>query len=91
MDFGNVAIGGVGVLVLVMGIVEACKGFGLKSRSAMGLALALGFGFVALWAAMEAAVIPDAWVVYVEIVVKGLGGALAATGIYDIVRKGQPQ
>ena len=31
--------------------------------------------------------IPASWVPYIEAVVIGLGGALAATGIYDLFRR----
>ena len=87
VDFGNLAIGGVQVLVLVVGIVEACKRFGLQGKGAFGLALGLGFAFVGMASAIEMGVVPAEWVPYVEIVAKGLGGALAATGIYDLVCK----
>ena len=85
--FDELAIGGVGVIVLVLGIVEACKGFGVSGQASKGLALGLGFGFVALASAMERELIPATWIPYIEIVVLGLGGSLAAMGIYDLVMK----
>ena len=87
MSFEGYAIGGLSVIVLVLGIVEAAKRWGLPSKASEGLAFGLGFFFVALTVAIERALIPAGWVPYIEIVVTGLGGALAATGIYDLVRK----
>ncbi len=85
--FADLAIGGIGVIVLVLGIVEACKGIGVTGKASQGLALGLGFGFVALASAIEQGLVPAEWVPYIEIGVKGLGGALAATGIYDLGRR----
>jgi len=87
VDVGSLSIGGVTLLALVIGIVEASKQFGAKGGTCKALALALGFVFVALASTMERELIPAGAVPYVEIVVVGLGGALAATGIYDLIRK----
>ena len=75
------------MIVLVLGLVEAAKRWGVTGKASEGLAFALGFFFVALTVAIEQGLIPAGWVAYIEIVVTGLGGALAATGIYDLVRK----
>lgn len=87
MDFGAFEIGGIAVLVLVLGIVEAAKRWGLQGRGSEILALCLGVFFVALAQAIQLALIPPAWVVWIEVIVIGLAGGLAATGIYDLVRK----
>jgi len=89
MDFGAFKIGGVEVILLVLGIVEAAKRFGVQGKASEGFALGLGFVFVALAATLQRELIPAGAVVYVEIVVIGLGGALAATGIYDLIKKGR--
>jgi len=87
MDFGAFTIGGMSVLVLVLGIVEAAKRFGVQGKASEGLAIGLGFLFVAVAVAIQRGLIGPAAAEIVEIVVIGLGGALAATGVYDLVRK----
>lgn len=85
VDFGAFVIGGVSVIALVIGWVEAAKRLGVTGTWSEVLALALGFLLVGLASAIEQGVIPAEAVRYIEVVVVGLGGALAATGIYDLV------
>lgn len=87
MDFGAFEIGGVSVLLLVLGIVEAAKQFGLKGRGSKALAIALGVFFVGLTQAMETGLIPEVALPWITMVVIGLGGGLAATGMYDLARR----
>lgn len=88
MDFGGMEIGGVGVIVLVIGIVEAAKEFGVTGLWSRALAMILGLGLVGLASAMGRGVVPAEAMVWIEIVVVGLGGALAAMGLYDLARRG---
>lgn len=87
MDFGSFIIGGIPVIVLVIGIVEACKNFGVTGKWSQVLALALGAFFVGLAQAINAGLIPSAALPWIEVVVIGIGGGLAATGLYDLSRK----
>jgi len=87
VDFGGFEIGGLSVLVLVLGIVEACKRFGVTGKASEALAIGLGAFFVGLAKALAAGLLPAWAVVWAEIVVVGLGGGLAATGVYDLVRR----
>lgn len=87
MDFGTFEIGEIGVIVLVLGIVEAAKRLGVKGKGSQILALASGAFFVGLSAAIGRDLIPAVVLPWVEIVVVGLGGALAATGVYDLGKR----
>ena len=84
MDF---AIGGVAVIALVFGIVEAAKGFGVEGKGCQILALVLGFIFVGTAQAIANGLIPAGIVPYVELAVTSLAGSLAAMGYYDFVTK----
>lgn len=90
MDFDAVVIGGVGVIVLIMGIVEACKTFGVTGKASRALAAGLGFLLIGIASAIQAGKVPAEVVPYIEIVVQGLGGAIAAMGLYDFLKKRLP-
>ena len=87
MDFKTFEIGGVSVIVLVLGIVEASKRWGLKGAWLQVFSFGLGFVLVGLSAAIGAELIPAVAVPWITILVDGLGGALAANGLYDIAKK----
>ena len=87
MDFKAFEIGGVSVVILVLGIVEASKRFGLKGWGLQALGFGLGFVLVGLSAAIGADLVPAVAVPWIRIVVYGLGGALAANGLYDLAKK----
>lgn len=84
MDF---AIGGIAVIALVFGIVEAAKSFGVEGKGSQVLALVLGFVFVGTAQAITNGLIPADVVPYVELVVTSLAGSLAAMGYYDFATK----
>ena len=84
MDF---AIGGVVVLSLIFGIVEAAKGFGVQGRGSQVLAVVVGFVLVGTSQAIANGLIPANVVPYVELVVTSLAGSLAAMGYYDFATK----
>lgn len=87
MDFKAFEIGGVSVIILVLGIVEASKRFGLKGWGLQALGFGLGFVLVGLSAAIGADLVPAVAVPWIRIVILGLGGALAANGLYDLAKK----
>lgn len=87
MDFQELMIGGVGVLFLVFGIVEQAKAFGVEGKASRVLQLALGFLFVGVGVAIEGGMIPAEVVPYIELIVKGIGGALAAGGVFEFMDK----
>ena len=81
--FSNLTINVMSLLgmILVLGIVQAAKRFGVEGKASEVLALTLGAFFVALAAAITAGMVPEVWVPYIEIVVMGLGGALGTTAV----------
>lgn len=84
MDY---VIGGIEIAVLIIGIVEAAKAFGVSGLGSQALALVLGFLFVGLAAAIGEGLVPAQYVVWIELVVKSLAGALAAMGYYDLAKR----
>ena len=81
------AIAGVSVAILIFGIVEAAKEFGVSGKWSRALALGLGVFFVGLTQAISAEMIPVILVPWVELVVIAIAGGLAAMGYYDFGKK----
>lgn len=84
MTLETVVMGPVGIILLVIGMVEAAKRLGVEGKWSFVLALSLGFVFAAYLEALAAGIIPPEVVVAVRILVVGIGGGLAATGLYDL-------
>lgn len=84
MDF---VIGGISVAILIFGIVEAAKEFGVAGKGSRALALGLGVFFVGLAQAIAQGLIPPEVLVWVELAVTAIAGGLAAMGYYDFVTK----
>jgi len=84
MDF---AIGGIGIAMLIFGIVEAAKKFGVSGKGSQVLALVLGFVFVGLSQAIANEMIAVGVVPFIELVVTAVAGGLAAMGYFDFLKK----
>lgn len=84
MSFETAILGAVGMIPIVLGVVEAAKKFGIGGKGSFTLALVLGFVFSAYLEALAQGFIPELAQSIVSIVVVGLGGGLAATGLYDL-------
>jgi len=84
MDF---AIGGISVALLIVGIVEAAKSFGVEGKGSQALALVLGFLFVGLAYAIGQGMLLAEIVPWVELIVTALAGSLSAMGLYDFGKK----
>ena len=84
MDF---TIGGVSVALLIFGIVEAAKEFGLQGKASRILVLLLGVGFVALAQANAQELISADAMRWINLIVTALAGGLAAMGYYDWTKK----
>lgn len=84
MDF---TIGGVSVALLIFGIVEAAKEFGLTGKASRVLVLLLGIGFVALAQANAQGLLSEDTMEWINLVVTALAGGLAAMGYYDFTKR----
>ena len=84
---GEIIIGAIAIIPLVMGLVEYAKRFGLKGQACDALAGVLGFVFVSISAAIEQEMIPSEVVVWIVLIVRGLSGTLAAVGLYDMAKR----
>lgn len=72
------------MLLLVPGIVETSKKFGVKGNACLALSLALGFLFVGLAQAISQNLLPESWLPWVKVFFAGLGGGLGVSGYYDL-------
>lgn len=84
MELTTLVIGGIPVLLLVPGIVEAAKHFGVKGEGSLALSLILGGFFIGLAQAISQNAIPTPAVYWINIIVVGIGGGLALSGYYDL-------
>jgi hypothetical protein len=89
MDLSQYAIGGVSILFIIFGIVEAAKRYGVRGKASETLAYCLGAFFVSLVVAISKGMIPEVALPWIELVVVAIGGGLTigltATGLYDLV------
>jgi hypothetical protein len=86
--FDKVLIAGVPLIVMVLGLVEFSKQLGVKGKGLMVLAMVVGTLFYGTHKAAEMYPVIAPWL---ELVVYGLGGGVAATGIYDLINKRLPE
>jgi 4-hydroxybenzoate polyprenyltransferase len=83
-EFGELAIGSVLVIPLVIGIVQFAKKFGLEGNGNIVLALVLGFLFGGLAYGIDQSLLPELWIPYIKWVVFSLSVAISAGGLYDV-------
>jgi len=83
----EVTIAGISLLLLIPGIVECAKAFGVKGKASLGLSIGLGFFFFGLVRVIGAGLIPAVWLPWIEVVVYGLAGSMAMSGYYDLGRR----
>ncbi len=91
MNYQDAAIGGVSLFLLVLGLVEAAKQFGVTGKGSMLLSILLGGALFGMFKASEGALIPADVLPWLEVIVYGLGGGLAVSGLYDFVNKRLPR
>lgn len=84
MDF---AIGGIRLALLIIGIVEAAKEFGLAGKASRVLALCLGIVLSGTAWGLQSGLIPAAAEPYITWVVIAIAGGLAAMGYYDLGKR----
>jgi len=83
----DLAIGGVQLVILVIGIVEALKEFGVQGKTSRVAALVVAFVLAGTGIAISEALIVGQAAVWVELLVKSLAFALAAMGYFDFTTK----
>jgi len=82
--FETLTAGAIGIIALVMGWVQFAKQFGIKDSGAAILTVCLGAGLAGLREAMARGLIPEAALPWISVLVVGLGGAMAAMGLYKL-------
>lgn len=87
MDPSTFEIAGVSLLLLIPGIVEAVKRFGVKKQASFILSLTLSIVFVTLSQAIAQGAIPAIAVYWINITIAGIGGGLALCGYYDLSKR----
>ena len=80
-------LGEYALLLLIPGVVETAKEFGVSGKASLALSLILGMFFVGLAQAIAQGLVPEMALPWINIAVVGIGGALAASGYYDLFRK----
>jgi len=80
-------LGEYAILLLVPGLVETSKKFGLAGNWLLLESLLLGFLLVGLSQAIIEGLIPAVALPWIRVTLIGLGGALAVSGYYDLFKK----
>lgn len=87
MDYASMAIAGVAILPLILGLVEFAKKFGLQGNGCVALAMVLGIVFAGLGYAIESGALPEGAMFWVNMGVVGLSVGLASAGLYDLGKR----
>ena len=80
-------IGGFEIGLIVLGIVEIAKKFGINGKGSLGLALGLGLLLFGYGSAVEAGLIGELVATWVTVAVRAVGYSLAVPGLYDLFVK----
>ncbi len=83
MDLDRFVLNPTTLLVLIFGLVEYIKGFGVRGNSLRAVSMALGVALAVAYRLREAA--PD-WAGWIEMAFFGLAAGLAASGVYDFLK-----
>jgi len=83
MDFSDAVVNGVPLLVIIIGLVEFAKKFGLTGEACTALSLALGLVLGMLYQLQSG--IPAGLAGWFGVVMYGLGMGLVASGLYKAV------
>ena len=84
MDF---AIAGISIALLIAGLVEFAKKFGVEGQASSALAFGLGVVLTFIAYGIQQALFPALWVPYIEWVIVALAGGPAAMGYYDLGKR----
>lgn len=90
MDFAELAIGGVALIPVIMGLVEFSKKLGAQGKGLIVEAFGLGVLLAGVWGTIEFGLMPEPALPWVKVAAVALGGgvaALAAVGDYDLAKR----
>jgi hypothetical protein len=90
IDLTQLLVGGIPLLVVIFGLVEFIKSFGLKGNWLTGASLFLGLVFGFAYKIAEAGV-PATFAGWFVMVVFGLALGLITSGFYDFADKRLPK
>jgi hypothetical protein len=83
MDLGHFVLNPATLVVLIFGLVEYVKGFGMHGNGLRAISMVLG---VALAVAYRLRETKPEWAIWIEIAFFGLAAGLAASGVYDFLK-----
>ena len=84
----DVELNGVSILALILGITEALKQlFDLEGKANIGAALIVAFVLFGVAGAESSGLIPEAAMVWVNLIIYALAGALSAGGYYSLAKR----
>lgn len=85
IDFSNLAVAGIPLILVIAGLVAFAKDMGLAGRALTGLSLGLGvvFGIAYQFSTNP----PKTLAEYFATIVFGLGLGLTTSGLYNMVRQ----
>lgn len=83
-EFAELAIGGVMVIPLVLGIVQFLKKFGLSGNWNIVASVLLGVFFGGIAYGIDQSLLASAWIPYIKWVIYSLSVGLAVAGLYDV-------
>jgi hypothetical protein len=90
IDFTQLLVGGIPLLIVVFGLVEFIKSFGLKGSWLTVISLLLGLAFgVAFRFASDG--VPVGFAAWFAVITFGLALGLIASGFYDFANKRFPK
>jgi hypothetical protein len=90
IDLTQLLVGGIPLLVVIFGLVEFIKSFGLKGHWLTASSLALGLAFGTAYKIAESGV-PASFSGWFVLVVFGLALGLITSGFYDFADKRLPR
>jgi hypothetical protein len=88
MELSGLVINGISLLAIIFGLVESAKRLGVKGNQLTWLSMGVG---VVLCICYQVAQMYQVFNVWFAVIVFGLAGGLAATGIYDFANVRWPK
>ena len=84
MDFSSAVVDGIPLVIIILGLVEFAKKFGLRGNGCIALSMSLGLIFGVLYRLQDG--LPADFAGWFAIIIYGLGLGLVTSGLYDVVR-----